>query len=194
MARMSQQQFENFTASSLYCEKCKAAMPVRERLLLILPEKEIFDYLCTGCGSSVGQREVTAGEKMMAQATAPAFVLGAVAGFVSILLGRVASILDRIRRLNEIPDDDAARGSLKLDIPRLRRRAKLLNGATHLALASGICTALLLVVGFMSAFFHVKHEYGAGLLFVVAVALLGGSLFRFAQEVRIGLSEADHYH
>jgi hypothetical protein len=68
---MSQQQFENFTASSLYCEKCKAAMPVRERLLLILPEKEIFDYLCTGCGSSVGQREVTAGEKMMAQATAP---------------------------------------------------------------------------------------------------------------------------
>jgi hypothetical protein len=68
---MSQQQFENFTASSLYCEKCKAAMPVRERLLLILPEKEIFDYLCTGCGSSVGQREVTAGEKMMAQSTAP---------------------------------------------------------------------------------------------------------------------------
>jgi len=68
---MSQQQFENFTASSLYCEKCKAAMPVRERLLLILPEKEIFDYLCTGCGSSVGQREVTAGDKMMAQAMAP---------------------------------------------------------------------------------------------------------------------------
>jgi hypothetical protein len=45
-------------------------MPVRERLLLILPEKEIFDYLCTGCGSSVGQREVTAGEKLMTQAAA----------------------------------------------------------------------------------------------------------------------------
>ena len=64
---MSQKQFENFTASSLYCEKCKVAMPVRERLLLVLPEKEIYDYLCTGCASSVGQREVTAGEKMMAQ-------------------------------------------------------------------------------------------------------------------------------
>jgi hypothetical protein len=65
---MSQQQFENFTASSLYCEKCKAAMPVRERLLLVLPDKEIFDYLCTGCGSSVGRREITAGEKLLAQA------------------------------------------------------------------------------------------------------------------------------
>lgn len=56
-------QFENFRASSLYCKKCAAAMPVRERLLLVLPEKEIFDYLCTGCGESVGEREVTAMEK-----------------------------------------------------------------------------------------------------------------------------------
>jgi hypothetical protein len=66
----SMQQFENFTASSLYCEKCKAAMPVRERLLLVLPDRELYDYLCTGCGSSVGSREVTAGDKLMAQATA----------------------------------------------------------------------------------------------------------------------------
>ena len=67
---MNQQQFENFTASSLYCEKCKAAMPVRERLLLVLPDREIYDYLCTGCGSSVGRREITVGEKLMAQAVA----------------------------------------------------------------------------------------------------------------------------
>ena len=65
---MSQQQFENFTASTLYCDKCRATIPVRERLLLVLPDREIFDYLCTGCGSSVGQRQVTAGEKLMAQA------------------------------------------------------------------------------------------------------------------------------
>jgi hypothetical protein len=37
-------------------------MPVRERLLLVLPDKEIYDYLCTGCAASVGQREVSAGE------------------------------------------------------------------------------------------------------------------------------------
>jgi len=65
---MNQQQFENFTASTLYCKTCKATMPVRERLLLVLPDKEIFDYLCAGCASSVGQREVTTGDKLMAQA------------------------------------------------------------------------------------------------------------------------------
>ena len=69
--QLPQQQFENFIASSLYCEKCKATTPVRERLLLVLPDKEIFDYLCTDCGSSVGQREITTGEKMMAAAMQP---------------------------------------------------------------------------------------------------------------------------
>jgi hypothetical protein len=67
---MSQQQFENFTASTLYCEKCRATTPVREKLLLVLPDREIFDYLCSECACSVGQREVTAGEKMMAEAVA----------------------------------------------------------------------------------------------------------------------------
>jgi hypothetical protein len=61
------QQFESLRASSLYCKKCAAAMPVREKLLLVLPEKEIYDYLCTGCASSLGQREVSAGELMMSR-------------------------------------------------------------------------------------------------------------------------------
>jgi hypothetical protein len=131
--------------------------------------------------------------QVMAQATAPAFILGAVAGFVSILLGRMTGVIDRIRNLNEIAEGDTVRAYLKSDIPRLRRRAQLLNSATHLALVSGMCTALLLVVGFGSAFFRVQHVYGAGILFFIAVILLGASLFRFGQEVRIGLSEADHY-
>ena len=54
--------FESLRASSLFCRRCGQAMPVRERLLLVLPEKEIYDYLCTGCAESLGQREVTAGE------------------------------------------------------------------------------------------------------------------------------------
>ena len=131
--------------------------------------------------------------QLMSQATAPAFVLGAVAGFVSILLGRMTAVIDRIRSLNEIADDDTTRARLKSDIPRLLQRAKLLNSAVHLALASGIFTSLLLVVGFLSAFLHLQHEYGAGALFLISIALLAGALFRFGQEVRIGLSESDHY-
>jgi hypothetical protein len=55
-------QFGSLRASSLYCRRCGQALPVRERLLLVLPDKEIYVYLNTGCADSVGQREVTAGE------------------------------------------------------------------------------------------------------------------------------------
>ena len=115
------------------------------------------------------------------------------AAFVAVLLNRMTSVIERIRSLNEIADGDTARAHLKSDIPRLRQRAKLLNSATHLALLSGMCTALLLVVGFASAFFRLRHEFGAGVLFALALVLLGGAIFRFGQEVRLGLSEADFH-
>jgi hypothetical protein len=38
-----------------------------------------------------------------------------------------------------------------------------------------------------------RHEPGAGLLFVVALAMLVGSLLRFLQDIRIALSEHDHH-
>lgn len=131
--------------------------------------------------------------QVMTQAAAPAFVLGAVAGFISILLGRLNSVVDRIRNLNAIPDSDSSRVHLKADLLRLRRCAQLLKSATLLALASGISTSMLLLVAFASAFLRLEHVYGAALLFVVAIIFLAAALFRFAQEVVIGVSEADHY-
>jgi hypothetical protein len=53
------QQFGNFTASELYCPKCRCAQPVRERLLLVLPSGELHEFLCTRCATSLGKRTVT---------------------------------------------------------------------------------------------------------------------------------------
>jgi len=52
--------FQEFQASSLFCGRCQAARPVRERLLLVLPDGELHEYLCSACGGSVGTRKVTA--------------------------------------------------------------------------------------------------------------------------------------
>ena len=52
-------QFGAFTASELYCPKCRKAQPVREKLLLVLPTGELHEYLCTGCGESLGKRTVS---------------------------------------------------------------------------------------------------------------------------------------
>jgi len=67
---MSARQFDSFRASSLHCSKCGRAMPVRERLLLVLPDKELFAYHCTGCDEVIGSREVSAIEQLLAQKAA----------------------------------------------------------------------------------------------------------------------------
>jgi hypothetical protein len=51
-------QFDEFQASELYCARCRGSRPVRERLLLVLPEGEIHQYLCAACGEPVGSRRV----------------------------------------------------------------------------------------------------------------------------------------
>ena len=48
--------FDQLRASLLYCNKCKRAMPVRQQLLLVLPDGELHDYICQGCGNSVGSK------------------------------------------------------------------------------------------------------------------------------------------
>jgi len=51
-----ERQFDELEASSLFCPKCKAAVPVRKRLLLVLPEGERYEYLCAYCSTSVGRK------------------------------------------------------------------------------------------------------------------------------------------
>jgi hypothetical protein len=48
--------YQDFDATQLYCPKCKQAVPVRKRLLLVLPEGEKYEYLCAYCASSVGTK------------------------------------------------------------------------------------------------------------------------------------------
>ena len=51
--------FEQLQASMLLCPRCRVARPVRERLLLVLPDGELHEYLCTACGASAGTRKVS---------------------------------------------------------------------------------------------------------------------------------------
>lgn len=58
LRKPEQKQFDSLRAVELYCPKCKRANPVRERLLLVLPEGDKYEYLCAYCGTSVGDRVV----------------------------------------------------------------------------------------------------------------------------------------
>lgn len=51
------EQYDDLQATYLYCNNCQGSMPVREKLLLILPDGYLFEYLCTGCGEPLGDKK-----------------------------------------------------------------------------------------------------------------------------------------
>lgn len=53
----AERDFEGLEATQLYCPRCGSAMPVRKKLLLVLLDREIHDFLCAGCGMSLGKKE-----------------------------------------------------------------------------------------------------------------------------------------
>jgi hypothetical protein len=130
---------------------------------------------------------------VISQAAAPAFLLGAMAAFIAILISRLNRIVDRTIILNAISDEDTVKFRLKTDLPRLMRRAAMMNRAIFWAVISSITITVLVIVAFASAFFEIQHERGVAILFIVALAAFTASLVDFAREVRIALSEFDHY-
>ena len=48
--------YDQFEASELFCPRCRKAVPVRKRLLLILPGGDECEYLCAYCSSSLGTK------------------------------------------------------------------------------------------------------------------------------------------
>jgi uncharacterized membrane protein YbhN (UPF0104 family) len=119
---------------------------------------------------------------VIAQATAPAFLLGALAAFIAILIGR----------LNRIVDQSRTSANLKNDMPRLKLRATLINRAILWAVGSSIATALLLIVAFVIAFYNLPHEYGVAILFIVALGTFTVSLIDLAREICMAVMDFEH--
>ena len=128
---------------------------------------------------------------IIATVAAPAFLLGAVASFISVLVGRINRVVDRSQFLHAIPHDSASNVHLKADLPRLKRRAALLNRALICAVISSIFTGLIIIVAFISAWFRMPHEYGVALLFIGALLLFCSSLIDLVRETRISLHDSD---
>ena len=139
-----------------------------------------------GSGERVLERVSSIDElsQAIAHATAPAFMLGAVAGFLSILFSRLQRVADRARALG-LADSAGVADSAAAT---LAERAGLLNRAIYLAVLSALSTAALLIVAFACALFGIEHRTGVALMFVVALALLMAALVDLTREVRVTMT------
>ncbi len=58
----SRRQYDDLKATEVYCPSCRAAMPVRESLLLVLPDSELFQITCARCGEELARQTRKDGE------------------------------------------------------------------------------------------------------------------------------------
>ena len=71
-------------------------------------------------------------------AVAPAFFVGAVAAFVSLMMSRLAAVNERINATRALPDQDRAAVGSSMAFGPLMRRARLLSDGIILSLGGGV--------------------------------------------------------
>ena len=130
--------------------------------------------------------------QVISQSVAPSFLLGSVVGFISVVFARMNGVLDRIRMANSVADDDTARAALRADIPRLRRRLRLLHWSAIAAICSGASVTILIVTAFAFAMMGLQHVWGSAVLFIVSLGFVCVSLAILATDVVVAMNVNEH--
>jgi hypothetical protein len=124
----------------------------------------------------------------ISHATAPAFMLGAVAAFLSILIARLERIADKNKALRSAPADADPSDVLAA---AFLRRMELLSRAIYLAVLSALATSALLILAFLAGLLGIGHGQIVAMMFVLALMLLMGALVHLAREIRVYMA---HMH
>ncbi len=124
----------------------------------------------------------------ISHATAPAFMLGAVAAFLSILIARLERVADKLRALRT---SDPSLDPTGVVAASFARRMELLTRAIYFAVLSALLTAALLIGAFLAALVGLGHGQIIAMLFAAALALLMVSLVELTREIRVYMA---HMH
>jgi Protein of unknown function (DUF2721) len=119
----------------------------------------------------------------ISHAAAPAFMLGAVAAFLNVLVNRFERAVDRYRTLRAETSSSAPTDIMA----SLSARMVILDHAILLAALSGLCTAALLIDLFVCALLDIPYGAGVATLFALALLLLMVSIVELIRDVRRNL-------
>lgn len=129
--------------------------------------------------------------QLISHVVAPAFLLGAVGSFVSLLSDRLMAVVHRIRDFGKGEYPKLSSQQRDEIIARLRRRAKWLNVAIFFGLLSGLAALVLIITAFAAALIAAHHVWLAAVLFIVSAFFLICSVITFGIDVKMALTGHD---
>lgn len=122
-------------------------------------------------------------------AVAPVFLLAGIAGFLNMLTGRLARVVDRSRKVAgamtpaDHQDHDAQIWELRI----LDRRIGHINRAIFLCTASAVAICLVVAGLFIAALGDVNAGRAMAIAFILAMGLLVVGLCAFLVEIRLAI-------
>lgn len=131
--------------------------------------------------------------QLISHVLAPAFLLGAVGSFISLLHDRLLAVVARVREVGRGGDADLPLAQREAIVGVLRRRAKLLNISMFFGALSGLSALVLIIASFGAALMEVHHVWIAAVLFILAAVFLLCSLVTFAIDVKMAINAHDRH-
>ena len=110
-------------------------------------------------------------------------MLGAVAGFLSILIARLERVADKMKALRSA--DAATADPAGTLAASFSRRMVLLSRAIYLAVLSALVTAGFLIAAFVAALEGIGHARLVATMFALSLGLLIGALVELTLEIRV---------
>ena len=122
-------------------------------------------------------------------AIAPVFLLAGLGAILNVMVGRLARIVDRARKLEQLHPSSTGPEHERhvLELRLINRRISVINTAIFLCVSSALATCFVVAMMFVSRLFALHVGAVIAAAFVVSMVLLMACLIYFLIEVRMSL-------
>lgn len=123
-------------------------------------------------------------------AVAPVFLLTGVGAILSVLINRLARVVDRFRVLDrELPQvGDAVLAALRDEMDLLSRRARMIHWAIGLCVTCALLICLVIALLFLSSVIGANLSTLISVLFILTMFVLVAGLLCFLREITLARS------
>ncbi|WP_422055773.1 DUF2721 domain-containing protein [Sphingomonas sp.] len=120
---------------------------------------------------------------------APVFLLAGIAGILNVLVGRMARVVDRARKLEQLhPVSTGAEHERQVwELRLIDRRLSIINTSIWLCVASAIAICLVVALLFGAEIVHLDIGIVVAAAFIASMLLLTSGLVAFLFEVRLSV-------
>lgn len=120
---------------------------------------------------------------------APVFLLAGIAGILNVLVGRMARVVDRARKLEQLhPVSTGAEHERQVwELRLIDRRLSIINTSIWLCVASAIAICLVVALLFGAEIVHLDIGIVVAAAFIASMLLLTAGLVAFLFEVRLSV-------